>query len=203
MPVRLKIPRFKTLIVICGVTLVLLFSLQRNPTTTADASFSDIIQQGGTHSAQTDNSQTMETHQDPVIPSPSKEILEEPETVTPSRPSVIIEEPIVSPRPPKELVYCCKSIYFYFLKDLNGHYGTSQDLKFVFDILHLPTFSEFNPRLVSEYGMYDKDAKKINEHGLSEFFCNLFDVVIVGDTNPGFLPSFLISRCTIPFEIFA
>lgn len=61
--------------------------------------------------------------------------------------------------------------------------GTSQDLKFVFERLNLPKFSEFNGRMISEYGQDDKDASKINSLGLSEFFCRLFDVVVVGDTS--------------------
>jgi hypothetical protein len=157
MPLKISLPRFKTLVAIILTTVVLLsFTCTLLP-----------------------------------IPEPVKplERTEAPE---------IIKEPVIAPDRVKETDSIISQTKVEILPTpltycyLNGHYGTSQDLKFVFELLNLTKFSEFNPRLISgtlnslllEYGMFSKDVKKINDHGLSEFLCNLFDVVVVGDTNP-------------------
>lgn len=103
---------------------------------------------------------------------------------------------------------------------ISGHFGTVQDFKNVARLLNISSsVSIFNPRALGYYGQSMDSAKKLNqEHWMGgevlvihqcgphtyvslssslsliylDFFCDSFDIAVVGDTNPD--ARFLLKR---------
>lgn len=75
-----------------------------------------------------------------------------------------------------------KTSYDHRIAFINGHQGTANDFKHVADTLKFH-YSLFHGRMLfnGEYGQKDWQADKLNnDWNLGNFFCDAFDIVVVG-----------------------
>jgi hypothetical protein len=74
---------------------------------------------------------------------------------------------------------------------INGHGGTSDNFKYLSNLLNF-SFAELSPRIYNDFGQTNKKAHSLLAMKFGDFFCNAFDIVVVGDTNPD--ARFLLNR---------